>query len=269
MATRYLIENGHRNIALVTGTIRQDGVVEKRFLGYKRALQEFGLFYNPDFVFEDSVSYIHGLTAGRLIAEKYPEITGGFCHGRPGGVRRNSRHQGRRSGNSRRRLRDRVRRHFVGAHVSAAADDDQTAHLAEWGDGVADPDRTDPGEKSARKQGQSYPHPDGTGGKANGSEVKRLITSRGNQNDRNERFEGAFGGDRGISSRDACRMRREQRRQRHNGGIGQQKRGHRKRSPRKRKERQPAKDGNGHRQIREFFRRGRSRSDAGENEGRV
>ncbi|OXS61698.1 LacI family transcriptional regulator [Cohnella sp. CIP 111063] len=79
MATKHLIDNGHRNIGLVTGMIRKDGVVEKRFLGYKRALQEAGLFYNPDYVFENSVSYVHGRSSGALIAEKYPEITGVFA----------------------------------------------------------------------------------------------------------------------------------------------------------------------------------------------
>jgi len=79
LATKYLIDCGHRNIALVTGMIRKDGVVEKRFLGYKRALQESGLFYNPEFVFEESVSYDHGLETGRRVAEKHPNITGIFA----------------------------------------------------------------------------------------------------------------------------------------------------------------------------------------------
>lgn len=79
LATKHLIDNGHRSIALVTGMIRKDGVVEKRFLGYKRALQESGLFYNPDYVFEDSVSYAHGVQTGKLIVERHPEITAAFA----------------------------------------------------------------------------------------------------------------------------------------------------------------------------------------------
>ncbi|RKP53107.1 LacI family transcriptional regulator [Cohnella endophytica] len=79
LATRHFIENGHTNIALVTGLIRKDGVVEKRFLGYKRALKEAGLFYNPDHVFEHSVTYEYGQEAARLIATKYPEITAVFA----------------------------------------------------------------------------------------------------------------------------------------------------------------------------------------------
>jgi len=79
LATKALIDRGHRNIALVTGTIRKDGVVEKRFLGYKRALQEANVFYNPDHVFERTVSYAHGLEAGREIAERHPDITAIFA----------------------------------------------------------------------------------------------------------------------------------------------------------------------------------------------
>ncbi len=79
MATKHFIDNGHTNIALVTGLIRKDGVVEKRFLGYKRALKEAGLFYNPDYVFEHSVTYEYGQEAGRSIAAKHPEITAVFA----------------------------------------------------------------------------------------------------------------------------------------------------------------------------------------------
>jgi len=79
MATKYLIDCGHTEIALVTGMIRKDGVVEKRFLGYKRALKEAGLFYNPDYVFEHSVTYAHGRQSGEIIASKHPEITAVFA----------------------------------------------------------------------------------------------------------------------------------------------------------------------------------------------
>jgi LacI family transcriptional regulator len=79
LATRYLIDQGHTNIGLVTGAIRRDGVVEKRFLGYKRAIREANLFYNPDYVFEDSMSYEHGIAAGKMIALNCPEVTAIFA----------------------------------------------------------------------------------------------------------------------------------------------------------------------------------------------
>ncbi|HEX7714829.1 MAG TPA: LacI family DNA-binding transcriptional regulator [Bacillota bacterium] len=79
LATKYLIDSGHRNIALITGSIKKDGVVEKRFLGYKKALEEAGLFYNPDYVFESSVSYQHGLETGRTLSQNLKEITAVFA----------------------------------------------------------------------------------------------------------------------------------------------------------------------------------------------
>lgn len=79
IATRHLIDNGHSHIALVTGKIKKDGVVEKRFLGYKSELEKAGILYNQDYVFEDSISYEHGVLAGKIIADKHPEISGVFA----------------------------------------------------------------------------------------------------------------------------------------------------------------------------------------------
>jgi len=79
LATKYLIEHGHRDIALVTGSIKRDGVNEKRFLGYKRALSERGIFYNPDYVFDGLVSYEYGYKAGKDIARNYKKVTAVFA----------------------------------------------------------------------------------------------------------------------------------------------------------------------------------------------
>lgn len=79
IAAKYLIDQGHRDIALVTGSIKHDGVNEKRFLGYKRALNEAGIFYNPDYVFDGAVSYEQGCAAGKAIAQNYRKITAAFA----------------------------------------------------------------------------------------------------------------------------------------------------------------------------------------------
>lgn len=79
LATRYLIEQGHRDIVLVTGSIKRDGVNEKRFLGYKRALNEMNVFYNPDYVLEGPMSYHHGCLAGNIISEKFRDVTAVFA----------------------------------------------------------------------------------------------------------------------------------------------------------------------------------------------
>lgn len=79
LATRHLIDCGHKNIALITGSIKKDGVTEKRFLGYKRALKEANIFYNPDYVFEKSVSYEYGIEAGKIIGKEHNDITAVFA----------------------------------------------------------------------------------------------------------------------------------------------------------------------------------------------
>lgn len=79
LAVKYLIDYGHKNIALVTGTIRKDGVTEKRFLGYKRALKEAQIFYNSDYIFENAANYNYGYEAGKLIAKKNSDITAVFA----------------------------------------------------------------------------------------------------------------------------------------------------------------------------------------------
>lgn len=79
LATKYLIDCGHRNISLITGSIKKDGVTEKRFLGYKKALKEANIFYNPEYVFEQSVSYEYGIEAGKIIGSKPNDITAVFA----------------------------------------------------------------------------------------------------------------------------------------------------------------------------------------------
>lgn len=79
LATKHLIDNGHTNIALVTGELKEDGVMGKRFLGYKSALEEANICFNPDNLFEDSVSFDHGVLAGKKIANINQEVTGVFA----------------------------------------------------------------------------------------------------------------------------------------------------------------------------------------------
>lgn len=51
-ATRYLIEKGHRRIALASPHIKDGGVLQERFLGYKAALAEFSIPYDKKLVFQ-------------------------------------------------------------------------------------------------------------------------------------------------------------------------------------------------------------------------
>lgn len=77
-ATSHLIAAGHRDIAVVTGVIRTDGVVERRVAGYRRALEQAGIAPDPALVFSGSVTFGWGQEAASAIAAN-SGITAAFC----------------------------------------------------------------------------------------------------------------------------------------------------------------------------------------------
>lgn len=77
-ATAYLIDKGHRRIALVTGAVRSDGVIAERLAGYRAALEEAGIGFDPELVLSEAVSFDWGRrAAGHFVAD--PSITAAFC----------------------------------------------------------------------------------------------------------------------------------------------------------------------------------------------
>ena len=78
IATRHLLENGHRTIAFASPTIRDGGVVEQRLIGYRRALAEFGVPFDPSLIFTQEISVEEGRRLGQLLSKK-KEITGIFA----------------------------------------------------------------------------------------------------------------------------------------------------------------------------------------------
>ncbi|MCL2663208.1 MAG: LacI family transcriptional regulator [Oscillospiraceae bacterium] len=79
IATRYLLENGHRVIAFASPIIRKDGVVEQRLHGYRQALQEFGVPFDRELVFEKEIyNTAEGIKLGRFIGTK-KDVTGIFA----------------------------------------------------------------------------------------------------------------------------------------------------------------------------------------------
>lgn len=62
LATTYLIEKGHRHIAYASPLMKDGGVLQERFLGYKAALTKHGIPFDPSVLFEyemDSVTSCH------------------------------------------------------------------------------------------------------------------------------------------------------------------------------------------------------------------
>ena len=74
LSTKYMINHGHSAIAFVAD-YKISHVLANRFNGYKRALEENHITFNPDYVYEYSPSYEGGIQAGREIASNSSPIT--------------------------------------------------------------------------------------------------------------------------------------------------------------------------------------------------
>ena len=79
MATKYLIDRGHRNIAFISGALREQGVTQLRFDGYRQALEESGIPYQKRLVFPGVVSFQSGFDCAQKALEQATEITAMFC----------------------------------------------------------------------------------------------------------------------------------------------------------------------------------------------
>ena len=76
--TRHLLEKGHRTIAFTSPAIREGGVIEKRFQGYRRALEDYNIPFDPSLVFTQEITVEQGKALGRKLAAR-KEITGIFA----------------------------------------------------------------------------------------------------------------------------------------------------------------------------------------------
>ena len=76
-ATSYLIKKGHKNIAFASPIIYETGVVAERFAGYKAALNDAGIEFNPENVFQVP-TLNSGWQIGEALAER-SDITGVFA----------------------------------------------------------------------------------------------------------------------------------------------------------------------------------------------
>lgn len=76
LATRHLLENGHTDIAFFAGQMKENGVMKKRLLGYKQALEEFDIPYRKEYVFEGQIDYESGIDLARKLANLKLPTTG-------------------------------------------------------------------------------------------------------------------------------------------------------------------------------------------------
>lgn len=76
LATRYMLENGHRHIAFFSGQLKENGVMKKRLLGYQQALEEFEVPYQKEYVFEGQIDYNSGIALSNQLMESGLPATG-------------------------------------------------------------------------------------------------------------------------------------------------------------------------------------------------
>lgn len=70
IATRYLLERGHREILFCCPRMEKEGVIRERFSGYSRALSEYGLPVQAENIYESSFSIEDGVALGRRLAAR-------------------------------------------------------------------------------------------------------------------------------------------------------------------------------------------------------
>ena len=78
LATRHLIEMGHRKIATVTGPLARR-VTRSRLRGYQRALEDAGLTYDASLIEESDWHISGGFEASRRLLSRRPDLTAIFA----------------------------------------------------------------------------------------------------------------------------------------------------------------------------------------------
>lgn len=82
LATRYLVEQGHRHIGLITGPPLWEPA-QRRTEGYQKALAEAGIAYNPTLIEPGDWSYESGERAMRCLLARAPQLTAVFAQNDP------------------------------------------------------------------------------------------------------------------------------------------------------------------------------------------
>lgn len=70
LATEHLIENGHKRIVFAGPAVKTGGVVEQRLLGYRKALQDHGIAFDPGLVYECEFSTSKMMALGAEMARR-------------------------------------------------------------------------------------------------------------------------------------------------------------------------------------------------------
>ncbi len=69
IATKYLLDRGHKHIGLLAGMLKSDGVVQMRYNGYCDALAEYGITRRDDLIFEGKTDFASGMEMGERVLQ--------------------------------------------------------------------------------------------------------------------------------------------------------------------------------------------------------
>ncbi|MBP5216305.1 MAG: LacI family DNA-binding transcriptional regulator [Bacilli bacterium] len=78
LATEHLLEQGHREIAFLSGEIEHSEVDKRRYLGYAAALKDHGIPLKEEYLFQSEATFDAGLAVSKKIMDN-PNITGLVC----------------------------------------------------------------------------------------------------------------------------------------------------------------------------------------------
>ncbi|OBX01931.1 substrate-binding domain-containing protein [Gallibacterium genomosp. 1] len=78
LATKTLIEQGHKNIAIITGKLDKS-LAHNRLLGYQKALQDAHLPINPDWIIESHFDFEGGVEGMKKLLQITPRPTAVFA----------------------------------------------------------------------------------------------------------------------------------------------------------------------------------------------
>lgn len=78
LATKHLLSLGHKKIVIVAGKLAKQGVDYQRCLGYRQALEEADIAYDPNLIMDQGASIAGGYHAAQKIFSNQEKITAVF-----------------------------------------------------------------------------------------------------------------------------------------------------------------------------------------------
>lgn len=69
LATKHVLDCGHRDIAFFSGRIKENGVMKKRLAGYRDALAEYKIPFQEALVYEGNIDYKDGIASAQRLMD--------------------------------------------------------------------------------------------------------------------------------------------------------------------------------------------------------